>query len=87
MPGGCKQTRPATLADVEREHFALRSAATYTTLCAFTAGIGGWLLMLLSAMADWLFVPALLALALSGLLIWKSIRIARRLRTLDDFIQ
>lgn len=86
-PGGRRQARPVTLNDIEREHFALRTAVTYTVIAAGASFVGGWMLVLVSAVAPWLWTPAILALVISGLLVWKSIRIGRRLRTLDDFIR
>lgn len=87
IPGGRRAARPVTLGDVMREHYALRTAATYTALAATVAFIGGWLLVLIASVAPWILPPAILALVISGLLIWKFIRISRRLRTLDDLIR
>lgn len=73
--------------DPELEHFALRTASCYTTIAACTCGVGGWALMLLSAIVPALFWPAVLALVFAGLLGWKVARIWRRLRTLDADIR
>lgn len=87
LPGGRRQPKPASLDDIYREHFALRTAATFTAIAATVAAVGGWLLILSAAVCPLLFWPAMIALVFAILLGWKLARIWRRLRTLDAFIR